>query len=206
MAVVALKQKPKGPSFGEALAATATKAEAKPKKGKMPVLKAPPEVAEAVDAYMDAKIAMKQNEAVIDSTGTVIEGFVRQQQDEDGFKGLYQGSYAVMGNYHQAKVIFQNKYSLSADDQEQLAAILGDNFDDLITRNYNVKLRAEVFQDEALQAELMELVGERFGEFFETEIKLGVCENFTKLIYQVVDADSLENLRAFAKQYRPSIR
>jgi hypothetical protein len=207
MSVVALKQKPKGPSFGEALAQTATKTEAKPKKGKMPTIKAPAEVAEAVDAYQEAKVAFKQAEAVMDSTGTVIQEFVRQQQDQDGFAGKYQGSYAVIGNYHQAKVIFANKYSLSAEDEEQLAEILGENYDNLINKKFNVKLKSTVFEDEALQGELMDLVGERFADFFDTEVKLGVCDDFSKIVYQALpDTEHLENLRTFAKQYKPSIR
>lgn len=52
MSVVPMRQqaqlKPKGPSFGEALAKT-TKAEPKPKKATMPTIQPPPEVAQAVE-------------------------------------------------------------------------------------------------------------------------------------------------------------
>jgi hypothetical protein len=45
MSVVALKQKPKAPSFGEALAQTAKAEPQAAKKATMPTLQAPPEVA-----------------------------------------------------------------------------------------------------------------------------------------------------------------
>src|SRR4030067_1704006 len=115
MAVVALRQpelKPKGPSFGEALAQTAKVAEPKAKKSKMPTLQPTPDVAQAVDDYQEAKIQYKMAEATMDQAGTILQEFVRQHQDEDGFRGHYQGSYAVMGIKHQAKVVYANKFTI----------------------------------------------------------------------------------------------
>jgi hypothetical protein len=207
MAVVALKQRPKGPSFGEALAKTAKAAEPKAKKSKMPTLQPEnPEVAQAVDDYQEAKIQYKMAEATMDQAGTILQEFVRQHQDEDGFKGHYQGSYAVMGIKHQAKVVYANKFTINPEDKDSLREILGENYDYLLSERYSVKLKAAVFEDEALQAELMELVGERFGDFFDTEVKLTTCENFSQAIYQAVEPGQLDNLRVFARQYKPSIR
>jgi len=120
MAVVALKQKPKGPSFGEALAQTAKTAEPKAKKSKMPTLQPTPDVAQAVDDYQEAKIQYKMAEATMDQAGTILQEFVRQHQDEDGFRGHYQGSYAVMGIKHQAKVVYANKFTINPEDDSQL--------------------------------------------------------------------------------------
>ena len=52
----------------------------------------------------------------------------------------------------------------------------------------------------------MELVGERFADFFDTEVKLNTCDNFSQIIYQAVEPEQLDNLRVFARQYKPSIR
>jgi hypothetical protein len=210
MAVVALKQpalKPKGPSFAETLAQTAKVAEPKAKKSKMPTLQPDnPEVAQAVDDYQEAKIQYKMAEATMDNAGTILQEFVRQHQDEDGFRGHYQGSYAVMGIKHQAKVVYANKFTVNAEDKDNLKEILGENYDYLLSEKYSVKLKSTVFDDEALAAELMELVGDRWGDFFDTEVKLSVCENFSQVIYQAVEPDQLDNVRVFAKQYKPSIR
>ena len=205
MAVVALKQKPKA-SFGDMLAATATKTEPKTKKSSMPTLQATPEVAQAVDQYQESKINYKQAEAAMDSAGTVLMDFVRTHQDADGFAGRFQGSYALKGNRHQAKVIYANKFSINAEDEAELTAILGGNFDNLIEKKFSVKLRGEVFTDDDLQAELMALVGERFADFFETTTSLSVTEGFSREIYRAVPPEQMDALRTYARQYKPSIR
>jgi hypothetical protein len=196
---------PKPPTFGDMLGATKT-TETAPKKGKMPTLDAPPEVKTAVDEYQEAKAAAKQAEAVMDVAGAVITGFVRDRQDADGFAGKFSGSYAVMGNKSTAKVIWANKFSLSAEDGPQLAEVLGPEFDRMVTKKASVTLKATVFEDEAAQQKLMALLGDSFPEFFETKITLGVVEGFSRDIYRVVDAAKLADLRVYARQYKPSIR
>lgn len=205
MAVVALKQKPKA-SFGDMLAATATKAAPKAKKSSMPTLQAPPEVAEAVDQYQESKVNYKQAEAAMGAAAEIITDFVRTRQDEDGFSGRYQGSYAVLGNRHQAKVIYANKFSINPEDEYELATLLGDHFENMVLKQFSVKLRAEVLEDGDLQAELMGLVGERFADFFETDVKLAVAEGFSREIYRAVPPEHLDALRTYARQYKPSIR
>jgi len=196
---------PKPPSFGDMLGATKT-TETAPKKGKMPTLEATPEVAAAVDQYQEAKTAAKQAEAVMDLAGAVITGFVREKQDADGFAGKFTGSYQIMGKKSAAKVIYANKFSLSADDGPQLAEILGPEFDRMVTKKAVVTLKASVFEDEAAQQRLMALLGDAFPEFFETKITLGVTKGFNRDIYRVVTPEKLADLRVFARQYKPSIR
>lgn len=203
-AVLPLK-KP-GMDFGAALAATKT-TESAPKKGKMPTLAdAPPEVKDAVDQYQQAAQEKKTCEAVMEVSGATIIDHVRGVQDQEGFARNFHGSYAILGNTNTAKVVYANKYTLAAEDEAQLQAILGQNFGAMISKKFTVKLKDEVFTDEAKQAELMGLIGERFPEFFETKASLSVCEDFNKLVYQVLQPGDLENLRVFAKQYKPSIR
>jgi hypothetical protein len=190
----------------DALKATAKTTESKPKKDKMPALEGPPEVMEAADNYIEAKTAYKMAEATMDQAGDMLIGFVRQVQDQEGFAGRFRNSWAVLGHKHQAKVVFSNKFILNADDVEQLTEILGEHYDHMIQAKYSVKLKEEVFTDEGLQAELMEVIGDRFADFFETTTKLEVCEHFSQLIYQTLQPEQLAALRTFARQYKPSIR
>jgi hypothetical protein len=206
MSVVALKQKPKAPSFGEALAQTAKAEPQAAKKATMPTLQPTPEVAAAVDEYQDAKADMKMAEAAMNSAGDLITELARTQQDADGYAGRYQGSYAVLGQRHQTKVIYANKFTLNPEDEGRLAEILGERFEEMIEKKFSVRLRAEVFENEELQAELMALVGERFGEFFETAVSLAVREGFCQAVYRAVAPEQLAALRTFARQYKPSIR
>ena len=195
----------KKPSFGAMLNKTKT-TETAPKKGKMPTLEPTPEIKAAVDEIMGAKASIKQAEAILGINEPIVTDYVRAQQDADGYARKFSGSYQVMGNKATAKVIFANKYSVSADDAGQLEEILGDEFPAMITQKFTVSLKAEVFEDEEKQARLMELLGDDFAEFFETKTSLGVCEEFNRTIYQVLEPEQLENLRIYAKQYKPSIR
>jgi hypothetical protein len=111
-----------------------------------------------------------------------------------------------MGIKHSAKVVYANKFTLNAEDKDNLKEILGEHYDYLLSEKYSVKLKGSVFEDEALAAELMELLGDRWGDFFDTEVKLSVCEDFSRVVYQAVEPEQLDNLRVFARQFKPSIR
>ncbi len=198
--------KPAAPSFGDALAATKTAPKPAAKKSTVPTLETPPEIKEAVDQYQDAKTNMKQAEATMNAAGEILTAFTREAIDRDGFAGKYHNSFALIGNRHQAKVIFANKWTINPEDESELAALLGENFAELIDKKFTVKLRPEVFEDKQLQAELMSLIGERFAEFFETEAKLTVREGFDRDLYRVVSPEQLPTLRTWARQYKPSIR
>jgi hypothetical protein len=213
MPVVALKPRPKA-TFGDMLAATATKKEPKAKKSSMPTLQATPEVAAAVDQYQESKVNYKQAEAAMGAAAQIIMDFVGKHQDEDGYAGHYQGSYAVLGvketdqgtKKHQAKVIYANKFSINPEDEAELAEILGEHFEGMINKQFSVKLRAEVLEDEALQAELLDLIGDRFRDFFETTTSLSVADGFSREIYRAVPSEQMDALRTYARQYKPSLR
>jgi transcription initiation factor TFIID subunit TAF12 len=205
-AVVKLKEKQK-PSFMDTLASTAKTKTPTTKKSSVPVLDAPPEIKEAVDQYIDAKEREKIATAEKDSAGLQIMDFVKPIQDEDGIKGSFRNSYGVPGTKPQNKVTFvsSNRYSINGEDVDKIEGILGDNFPEMITKKFQVKLKAIIFENAEMQAELMELVGERFNDFFETEVSLAVKEGFNQRIYTAIP-EQLDDLRLFCKQYKPSLR
>lgn len=194
------------PTFGDLLAATKTTDKAKASKSKMPTLEGNAEVKEAIDTIIEATVNKKQAEAVIDANRPKVEDYVRAEMDASGYRGAFHGSFAVMGNRHTAKVIFQNKYTLTPEDKAELQNILGDNFSALIKTSYTVKLKAAVFENPELGEELARLLGDRAGDFLESVETLAVCEEFNKLIYQAVKPEDLADLRTFARQYKPTIR
>lgn len=205
MAQAARKIKPV--SFDDMLAKTAkpkvTKAKAK---NKMIELDPPKEIREEVDKYIEAKEAEKIAKAAKEDAGEHIIGFVRPHQDKEGYGGMFRHSYAVPGNKGKVKFVSSNRFSINAEDEDQLLDILGDEFDTLIERNFDVSLKPEVFQDEGLKTDLMSLVGARFGEFFDTKISLKVKEEFDKRLYGTVGEKDLPALRTFARPYKPSLR
>ena len=195
-----------GPSFAAAVKATAKKPAAK-KKASMPTLDAPEDVQEAIGRYVEAKELNKKSKAEMDEAGDEIITFVRARQDEDGYNHRFRHSYAIPGtNGSQVKFVSSNRFSINSDDTEEIRQILGDHFDQMIQEKFQVSLREEVLEDEGLQAELMGLIGDRFGDFFETKQTLAVQDGFDGMIYNVVEKESLPLLRTFVRQYKPSLR
>ena len=195
-------------SFDDMLTQTAKpKAKAKAK-SKVPTLDAPDEIKQEVDRYLEAQQTNKTSKAEMDDAGDKIRDFVRPHQDMEGYNGKHRHSYAIPGtNGSQVKYISKNQFSINADDEPQLREILGGDFDDLIEKKFDVKLKPEVFKDTDLKQRLMELVGQEFGTFFDTVVSLKVAEEFDRRVYATVtDKDDLSALRTFAKQYKPSLR
>jgi hypothetical protein len=204
--VLEFKKKPA--AFGDMLKKTATVKEPAKTKSKMPVLDAPEHVRQAVDEYIDAKTKEVVAKAEKEAAETVVLQFTGDVQDEDGYKGKFQTSYAVPGNKpgNQVKYISSNRFSINGNDKDKLEEMLGDQYPEMVQEEYTVKLRLEVFEKEELQAELMELVGDRFEEFFETILSLKVKEDFNKNLYRVVDKGGLPELRTFCKPYKAALR
>ena len=207
-AVTALKLKEKPEmSFDDMLTQTAKPKKAKAKASTMPTLDAPDEIKQEVDRYLEAKKLNKTSKADMDDAGEQIITFVRPHQDKEGYSGKHRHSYCIPGtNGSQIKFISKNQFSINADDEDQLQEILGGDFDDLIEKKFDVKLKPEVFTDAELKQELMELVGSRFGAFFDTAVTLKVTEEFDRRVYAVVGEKDMPALRTFARPYKPSLR
>ena len=194
-------------SFDDMLTQTAKpKAKAKAK-SKVPTLNPPEDIRQDVDRYIEAKKLNKQFKADMDDAGENIREFVRPHQDKEGYNGKHRHSYAIPGtNGSQVKYISKNQFSINADDEKELRTLLGDDFDNLIEKRFEVKLKPEVFTDAELKQELMSLVGQEFGKFFDTAVTLKVAEEFDRRVYATVAEKELPALRTFARPYKPSLR
>lgn len=193
--------------FADVLAKTAKAKPSAVKKSTMKQLTPPAKIKQAVDDYVKAKTVSKKCEAQMDRCGNEVREYVIGVQDTDGNMGRFSGSYQVMGNKESTKFVSVNKYSINADDKDEIQSILGDDYGRLIEENYTVKLKPEVFEDENMSAFLMELIGEHFGDFFETVVSLKAKAGFNSSIYHTVDnTEELEVLRTFVKQNKASLR
>jgi hypothetical protein len=198
----------KKPAFSDMLKKTATtKAPAKAK-STMPILAPPEEVREAVDEYIDAKTRETMAKAEKEMAETVIQEFTIGVQDADGYKGNFRTSYAVPGKKpgNQVKFVSSNRFSINAEDRDKLEEMLGDTYPDMVDEQFTVKLKASVFNDEEKQAELMDIVGDRFEDFFETVVTLKVREDFNRKLYGVVGQEEMPTFRTFCKPYKAALR
>lgn len=195
-------------AFAKALDATATtEKKSKARKKTTPILdNAPADIKDAVDHYVEHKKLMKEHKAEMDAAGDAIIDYAETERDKDGFAGNFSKSYDVHGNKEEVKFVTSNRFSVNADDEELLTELLGvGKFAELFETLFNVELRDEVLKDEALQKELMDLIGDKFSKFFTTHKTLRVAADFDSKIY-LLDEDDVNSLRSIVKQYKPSLR
>ena len=197
----------KATAFAKALdATTSTEKKSKARKKSMPILDAAPkDVKDAVDTFVVRKRLMKEHKAEMDLAGDTIIDYAEGERDKDGFAGKFSKSYTLHGHTEEIKFVTSNRYSLNANDEEVLRELLGGKFAELIEETFDVELKPEVLEDEELQAELMDLIGDKFSKFFTTKKTLRVADDFDRNIY-LLNEDDVKNIRAFVKQYKPSLR
>lgn len=196
---------PKKKGFGDALKATKTTVKKSAKKDER-TLQATEEIKAEIDRYVKSKKNMKVAKSEMEHSEATIIDFIRPHQDEDGRKHKFSTSYAVEGNEEKVKFVSSNRYSINAEDDGKIAEILGESYDELIKHNHTVKLKDEVMENDALQEQLMELIGDEFATFFETVTKLGVETDFNRNIYRVVDEEKLAELHLYCRPYKPALR
>jgi len=182
---------------------------AKKSSGKEIITNASQAVKQAVSNVIKAKAAKKKAESDIKVNETPVIEFGNTLKDENAFNGNYNKSYKIQGLNEDDVITFvtANKFSHKEEDEEEIAEIMGEeNFEELMPKSYEIKVKAEVFNDPKLQKILMEKMGDRFNEFFEVESSRKVTENFDEEIYKRFDADTVQDIKVYVKQSKPSIR
>jgi hypothetical protein len=190
-------------SFNDALKANA-KAKTTTKKSTVPVIETyPKEVGDAATKLVDLKAQEKTLKAEINDTSSVIIEFASKVQDEHAFNGDFHKSYAIGDITYVSK----NQFSINTEDAATIKKILGKAYSSMILEKMDVKLKEEVFESEALQKELMSLLGDTFSKFFDVATALRVCEDYDKKIYDVLRSqDKINELRVYVKPYSPSLK
>ena len=162
-------------------------------------------IRESVDELVAAKKSLSLAAADISALEPEIIEAARVVQNSDVIKGNFRKSYDVRGHDSTIKFVTANKFSIAEDDIDDISELLGDDFDSMVETSYTVKFKAEIFDDEALSDELMNLIGDRFDDFFETVTHRKVCEDFDKKLYNLNDA-TREDVKELAKQAKPALK
>ena len=171
------------------------------------VTDAPENVREDITKLLAAKKKAKEAKSEITKAEKSILDWGKNRHDTEAFAGRFKKSFKVQGSDDDTVTfVTANKWSFSPDDVEEISEVLGDAADNLIEKDYTVKINSDVFTDEAKQKELMELLGDRWNDFFETTVSYKVAENFDEAVYNELDENGLNDLRVFMKQSKPSIR
>lgn len=198
-------------SFGDVVSGSATpkSKKAKSKVEREIIVDAPKDVKEAISNVIKAKVAKKKAESDIKVNETPVIGFGNELKDERALNGDYNKSYKIQGTEEKDVVTFvtANKFSHKEEDEEELSEIMGEkNFDDLMPKSYEIKVKAEVFNDPDMQEFLMKQMGDRFQEFFEVESTRKVTSNFDEELYKRYEQEEIDDIKVFVKQSKPSIR
>lgn len=198
-------------NFDEVVASSAKpKTKATKKKAEKEIItNASKSVKQAVSNVIKAKAAKKKAESDIKVNETPVIEFGNMLKDERAFNGDYNKSYKIQGLNDEDVVTFvtANKFSHKEDDEEEIAEFMGaENFEELMPKSYEIKIKAEVFNDPELKKILMEKMGDRFSEFFEVESSRKVVSNFDEELYKRFDEDTIQDIKVYVKQSTPSIR
>lgn len=183
-----------------------TKPKTKKSKGSAE-LTAPAAVKNAIDSFNVAKVDKKKAEGTMKKHEPTILEFVKKEQDKVGFDGKFVKSFDVEGNDSKVKYVSSNRHTVANDDVNLIKDILGDKFNSLVERKWNIKVKDDVLSSRKMQKELMEIMGERFGEFLETSSKLVTSDDFDSKVFEAVESqEDLDDLRTFVKPYKASLR
>jgi len=157
---------------------------AKTKKNGIQTINPPEEVKKAVDAVVQAKKAMKEAKATLETKEVEVLDYMQPIYEEDGFGSNFQKSYYIQGE--KEKVTFVTSDKFSAPKNEEIPALMeafGDKFEQFIKKDTNLIVRPEIFTDKVLQQKLMAAVkasGANFGDFFVAETRWFVADEFDR--------------------------
>ena len=175
------------------------------KKNTGPVITPSDAIRESVDELVSAKKNFAVAKADIAALEPEIISAAREIQEADALKGNFRKSYDVRGHDSTIKFVSANKFSIAEDDVKELKELLADEYDNMVKEDIKVSLKAEVFADDNLSDELMDLLGDNFQKFFETTIKHSVREDFDKKLFSL-SADVREDVKDIAKQAKPALK
>lgn len=160
-----------------------------------------------VDEITDWKREEKQAKAERETREEEIINWVQTKQEEDGFKGDYQKSYYVAGIENVVTFVSSDRFTPpKPEDIEELTDILGDKFNEFITKNVTVNLKPSVMADKALLDELKAYIPkEEMGKFFEAQTVWGVVNGFDKKRF-TLPKRIFEKVSRIIKQAKPGIK
>lgn len=184
---------------------TTKKVAKKASKKSAEIIPVPSNIQTEIDSLLKAKKAKKTAESDIKkSEPTIIEHGITMK-DKKAFSGKFQKSYKLGNDENHVNMVTANKWGFKEDDVDEIKNIIGENADDLIIEEKDVKLKAEVFSNPDLKKKFVEMVGKDFPEFFETVVSHHVSADFDEKVYDLGES-AYEDLKLLMKQSKPSLR
>ena len=194
-------------SFKDTLQASKqTKASAK--KTTVPVLEnVPANITQASSDFIAKMKQKKQLEADLAALNSEIAEYTQGVQDDRAFKGDFNNSYKIPVGEEFLMVTTKNVFKINPEDEDKIRKMFGDKFPEFIKEKLEVVLKEEVFQNEALQNELMELLGDSFSKFFNTFTSLKVQDDYDEKVYSFAKtAKKLADIRVLVEPSKAALK
>jgi hypothetical protein len=164
--------------------------DSKKKKDALPLISLSEELTKKLKDFISQKAKMKEAESEMRLAEQPVLETCLERMDKDALEGEFHASYELKGtDGTKAKFISTDKFSLSQEKEniQALRELLGDEFDKEVVKKPTVQLKSEVFENKELQAELVQIMGDKFGKFFETVVKYSTKEGFDERMYKIAN-------------------
>lgn len=198
-------------AFGSLIKSAAVPADKKgKKKDEGLVIELPTELSGQLVEFNKQKKAMKEAETAMRVAETPIILLCRDEQNKYAFKGGFHGSFTVKDGDEVSKFVSTDSFSVSQDLEvhSQLKQLLGDEtYGQIIGEETSVVMKSDVFTDEAKQNEFIALMGDRFGDFFESTVVLKVKPGFQERVYHLAKTEEkLVEISSLITQKKPYLK
>lgn len=197
----------KGSFFEAVTGISVEKTPAKTKKNGITTLSLPIALRKAIDEIVAAKKAEKEAKALRETREAEVIDHVMPIYEQDAFDGNFHKSYYISGETETITFVTSDKFS--APKSEEISALqeaLGDQFESVIQKEVDMRLKPEIFSNKALQKELMSLIpAERFGEFFVSETSWTITEGFDQKRFSL-GKRIYDKVMGILKQAKPSLK
>jgi hypothetical protein len=200
---------PAGDDFMDAIESIAAPKEptTNGKKDKMIQINPPNDLKIKVDEYVEAKKKEREFKTAKENRQEAILEFVKEKYEADGLSGNFQKSYRVQGVKETVTFVSTDRFSNpKADEIPALKELLGDKFDDFVSKKTVVSIKEEVMLTPELRAELISYVPkEVFGKFFKADVYYSTADEFDRKIFSL-PKKIYDKIKAMVKQASPSLK
>jgi hypothetical protein len=177
------------------------------KKDKMTQVELPADLKIKVDEYVEAKKKEREYKTAKENRQDSILEFVKDRYEADGLSGNFQKSYRVPGVNETVTFVSTDRFSNpSAEEIPVLKELLGDRFDDFVSKKTVVSIKEEVMSTPELRAELISYVPkEVFGKFFKADVYYSTADEFDRKLFSL-PKKIYDKIKAIVRQASPSLK
>ena len=199
---------PAANSFSAMLGQTIVPSSDTKKKDQLPIINLDDKLSAELKKFINQKTIMKNAEGEMRLAEEPIIRIALERMDTDALTADFHSSYEIKAvDGTKIKFITVDKFNISQDNIKVLKEILGDDYKKETVEKPTVTLKAEVFEDESLQKELVSLMGDKFVKFFNTSVKVELKSGFDERMYKIAKTkEKVMEIRSVCGKNKPYLK